>query len=131
MILIVSGMAAFLPKYLESQFGLTPGQAAMLVGAIVVPAGAGGTLMGGFSLKKFNLKRAGAIKMYIVCQMIILPLYFGFLLHCPTPPIAGITAPYSKQEAGVEGISFETTCNAGCNCPAPHGRGQEGVSPKK
>jgi hypothetical protein len=42
------GMAAFLPKYLEYQFGLTSGQAAMLVGAIIVPAGAGGTLLGGY-----------------------------------------------------------------------------------
>ena len=41
-------MAAFLPKYLEYQFGLTSGQAAMLVGVIIVPAGAGGTLFGGY-----------------------------------------------------------------------------------
>ena len=41
-------MAAFLPKYLEYQFGLTSGQAAMLVGVIIVPAGAGGTLLGGY-----------------------------------------------------------------------------------
>jgi hypothetical protein len=43
-----TGMAAFLPKYLEYQFGLTSSQAAMLVGAIIVPAGAGGTLLGGY-----------------------------------------------------------------------------------
>ena len=46
--MLLSGMAAFLPKYLEYQFGLTSGQAAMLVGAIIVPAGAGGTLLGGY-----------------------------------------------------------------------------------
>ena len=45
-------MAAFLPKYLEYQFGLTSGQAAMLVGVIIVPAGAGGTLFGGYLVIK-------------------------------------------------------------------------------
>ncbi len=42
-----TGMAAFLPKYFESQFSLSPGNAATLVGTLVVPAGAGGTLIGG------------------------------------------------------------------------------------
>ncbi len=46
-------MAAFMPKYLEYQFGLTSGQAAMLVGAIIVPAGAGGTLLGGYLVNNF------------------------------------------------------------------------------
>ena len=41
-----TGQAAFLPKYLESQFNLTASFAAMLVGAVVVPAGAAGTLLG-------------------------------------------------------------------------------------
>lgn len=49
-------MAAFMPKYLEYQFGLTSGQAAMLVGAIIVPAGAGGTLLGGYLVRKAPLR---------------------------------------------------------------------------
>ena len=47
-------MAAFLPKYFESQFQLSPGDAAMLVGVIVVPAGAGGTLIGGYMAKRLK-----------------------------------------------------------------------------
>lgn len=86
-------MAAFLPKYFESQFQLSPGDAAMLVGAIVVPAGAGGALIGGYVGKRLKLKRAGSIKMYIVCQAIILPLYLGFFLYCPNGDFAG-TSPY-------------------------------------
>ena len=57
--LYIIAMAAFLPKYFESQFSLPPGDAAMLVGAIVVPAGAGGTLTGGYLAKRFKLNRAG------------------------------------------------------------------------
>ena len=53
---LFTGQAAFLPKYLEFQFRLTSGQAAMTVGSIVVPAGAGGTLLGMVSHKKFGHK---------------------------------------------------------------------------
>ena len=90
-----------MPKYLEYQFNLTPGQAAMVVGCLSVPAGAGGTLAGGYLLKRLNLDRTGAIKLYLFCQAIIIPLYFGFLIHCPTPPIQGVnyfnaTGEYNK-----------------------------------
>ena len=100
---LLSGQAAFLPKYLESQFGLTASTAAMIVGGIVVPAGAIGTILGGFSLKKFKLDRVGAIKLYIACQCIILPLYVGFLFNCPN--------------AG-SNLNEESTCNnnATCHC---------------
>lgn len=62
----------------------------MLVGAIVVPAGAGGALIGGYIGKRLKLKRSGSIKMYIVCQAVILPLYLGFLLYCPNGDFAGL-----------------------------------------
>ena len=59
----------------------------MVVGCLSVPAGAGGTLMGGYLLKRLSLDRTGAIKLYLFCQAIIIPLYFGFLIHCPTADI--------------------------------------------
>ena len=111
----VSGQAAFLPKYLEFQFSLTSSQAAMLVGSIVVPAGAGGTLLGGFFLKKFNLDRQGAVKMYLISQILIMPLYFGFLFNCPTQDIVGLNVPYPNQTV----IYSNATCNLGCDCTYP------------
>ena len=101
-----------MPKYLEFQFNLTASHAAMLVGAVVVPAGAAGTLLGGFLLKKFNLNRVGAIKLYMVCQLIILPLYFGFLFNCPTPSIAGVNVPYPNDTV----IQKLSQCNTNCDC---------------
>ena len=107
-----TGQAAFLPKYLESQFRLTASHAAMIVGAVVVPAGAAGTLLGGFCLKKFNLDSKGAIKLYLCCQLFILPLYFGFLFNCPTPSIAGVNVPYPNDTV-IEKLS---QCNMNCDC---------------
>ena len=43
--------------------------------------------MGGYLLKRLSLDRTGAIKLYLFCQAIIIPLYFGFLIHCPTADI--------------------------------------------
>ena len=107
-----TGQAAFLPKYLESQFRLTASHAAMIVGAVVVPAGAAGTLLGGFCLKKFNLDSKGAIKLYLCCQLFILPLYFGFLFNCPTPSIAGVNVPYPNETV----IQRLSQCNDNCDC---------------
>ena len=98
------GTAAFLPKYLEYQFNLTPGQAAMVVGCLSVPAGAGGTLMGGYLLKRLSLDRTGAIKLYLFCQAIIIPLYFGFLIHCPTADI--------QVEFKIKNIMLVGSCKA-------------------
>ena len=69
---LLAGMAAFLPKYFESQFMLSPGDAAMLVGVLVVPAGASGVILGGYLGKRLKLDRAGYIKMYVVCQGLFL-----------------------------------------------------------
>merc|ERR1719422_2596547 len=102
---LLAGMAAFLPKYLESQFDLSPGDAAITVGIIVVPGGAGGTLLGGYLMKRFGLDRTGAIKMYLLCQAAILPLYFGFMYHCPTGKYAGVN--YNINNEKVESTKFQ------------------------
>ena len=46
--LIISGLSAFLPKFIEQQYQISNGVAAQLVGLIVVPAGGGGTFFGGW-----------------------------------------------------------------------------------
>ena len=130
----ISGQAAFLPKYLEFQFRLTSAQAAMTVGSIIVPAGAGGTFLGAYSLKKFNLDRNGAIKFYLLSQSLIMPLYLGFMLNCPTPNIVGLTTSPSPHHFGDSNvIQLNSSCNAGCDCISPLaiGRSYEGNLKKK
>ena len=124
---LLAGMAAFLPKYFEAQFDLSPGDAAMLVGVIVVPAGAGGTLIGGYVAKKLCSDRAAYIKMYIVCQMLVLPLYLGFFLHCDNHKMADFSrlecsrdcpcaAPGYYDPVCIEGgVNYPNPCLAGCS----------------
>ena len=68
--------------------------------------------LGGFCLKKFNLDSKGAIKLYMGCQLLILPLYFGFLFNCPTPSIAGVNVPYPNETV----IQRLSQCNNKCDC---------------
>ena len=116
-------MAAFLPKYLESQFDLSPGDAAITVGIIVVPGGAGGTLLGGYLMKRLGLDRTGAIKMYLICQAAILPLYFGFMYHCPTGMYNGVNYNLNENRAKVatnfmQENRFNSMCKTNCTCSA-------------
>ena len=103
----------------------------MTVGSIIVPAGAGGTFLGAYSLKKFNLDRNGAIKFYLLSQSLIMPLYLGFMLNCPTPKIVGLTSPHNIEDSRV--IQLNSSCNAGCDCISPMaiGRSYEGIFFKK
>ena len=79
----ISGLSAFLPKYLQSQYGFSSGFAVMLVGLLVIPAGGLGTFTGGYITKRFKLNRSQVIRMYIYCQMITIPAAFGLLFYCP------------------------------------------------
>nr|XP_040570830.1 solute carrier organic anion transporter family member 4A1-like [Lepeophtheirus salmonis] len=114
---LLAALAAFMPKYMESQFGLTPGYAAILIGILIVPAGAGGSLLGGFIVKFYEFTRTQSIAMYIVCQLAILPLYLGFLLYCPNPPFAGVNSAYPHVPYN-EQLSLSAGCNTNCsaNC---------------
>ena len=61
---------------------------------MVVPAGGGGTFLGGYIVKRMNLRCRGIIRFCMVCAMISLLAIFIFLIHCPNLPMAGVTAPY-------------------------------------
>ena len=84
----------------------------MIVGCLSVPAGAGGTLLGGYLMHKFSMDRTDVIKFYLICQAVIIPLYFGFFYHCPTPSIQGVN--YFDQGTQLNAQS----CSGQCSCPA-------------
>ncbi|XP_023149195.2 solute carrier organic anion transporter family member 4A1-like [Amphiprion ocellaris] len=136
---LVAGVSTFGPKFLESQFSLSASGAATLFGYIVVPAGGGGTLLGGYIVKRFNLRCRGIIRFCMICAMVGLAAIFIFLIHCPNVPMAGVTAPYqsglmgkqqleqykhlydkpSKLQSGNSfslDLNLTVGCNANCSC---------------
>ncbi|XP_061528245.1 solute carrier organic anion transporter family member 4A1 isoform X5 [Phycodurus eques] len=135
---LIAGMSTFGPKFLESQFSLSASEAATWFGLMVVPAGGGGTFLGGYIVKKLNLRCRGIIRFCMFSAIVSLLGIFIFLIHCPNVPMAGITAPYqsvvkspedqfkqlydqpnhlgpgNSSSSVTEGLTVG--CNAGCGC---------------
>lgn len=111
--LLLNGFAAFLPKFIESQFSVAASWAALLVGVVTVPAGGGGTFLGGYLVKKLHLRCAGIIKLCIVCTLCALALALVFLISCPNIPFAGINTPYTSKNMT---DSWTPKCSERCNC---------------
>uniref|UniRef100_I3K284 Solute carrier organic anion transporter family member n=1 Tax=Oreochromis niloticus TaxID=8128 RepID=I3K284_ORENI len=133
---LIAGMSTFGPKFLESQFSLSASEAATWFGYMVVPAGGGGTFLGGYIVKKLNLRCRGIIRFCMMCAMVSLLAIFIFVIHCPNVPMAGVTVPYqsglkTKQQldlyknlndspklynpvCGADGVMYYSPCHAGC-----------------
>uniref|UniRef100_A0A3B5KR34 Solute carrier organic anion transporter family member n=1 Tax=Xiphophorus couchianus TaxID=32473 RepID=A0A3B5KR34_9TELE len=111
---LIAGMSTFGPKFLESQFSLSASEAATLFGYMVVPAGGGGTFLGGYIVKRLNLRCRGIIRFCMLCALVSLLAIFIFLVHCPNVPMAGVTAPY--QLGSALDMNLTVSCNAACNC---------------
>lgn len=95
---LIAAISTFGPKFLESQFSLSASWAATVFGCMVVPAGGGGTFLGGYIVKRLNLRCRGIIRFCIVCALSGLVTIIIFLVHCPDTPMAGITAEYQTRQ---------------------------------
>ncbi|XP_023106797.2 solute carrier organic anion transporter family member 4A1 isoform X1 [Felis catus] len=113
---LIAGMSTFGPKFLESQFSLSASEAATLFGYLVVPAGGGGTFLGGFFVNKFKLRGAGIIKLCLFCALTSLLAIFVFFMHCPNVPVAGVTASYHGGLLPQGRLELTAACNAACGC---------------
>lgn len=60
----------------------------------MVPAGGGGTLLGGLLVNKFKLRGSGIIRFCLFCTLTSLLAFFVFLMHCPNVHMAGVTTGY-------------------------------------
>lgn len=58
----------------------------------MVPAGGGGTFLGGFFVNKFKLRGSGIIRFCLLCTLTSLLAVLVFFVHCPNVPVAGMTA---------------------------------------
>ncbi|KAH8282581.1 hypothetical protein KR054_008553 [Drosophila jambulina] len=113
--LIIAGFAAFLPKQIENQFSISPMLSAMVMGLITVPAAGGGTFLGGYLVKKWNLTCSGIIKMCLMATTLAVAFTFCFLVSCPNPQFAGVTTSYNLESRSGP-IALEASCNANCEC---------------
>nr|XP_016929033.1 solute carrier organic anion transporter family member 4A1 [Drosophila suzukii] len=113
--LVIAGFAAFLPKQIENQFSISPMHSALVMGLITVPAGGGGTFLGGYLVKKWNLACRGIIKMCLMATVVAALFTICFLVSCPNPKFAGVTTGYNL-EARSNPPALEADCNSNCGC---------------
>ncbi|XP_058818487.1 solute carrier organic anion transporter family member 4A1 [Topomyia yanbarensis] len=125
--LVISGFAVFLPKLIENQFSMTAVWSALLMGIITVPAGGGGTFLGGYLVKKLNLSCSGIIRFCLFATIFAALFTICFFLSCPNLIFAGVTAPYfplenlrtpvaHSTEFFVLPKTLDNACNSKCSC---------------
>ncbi|XP_025992017.1 solute carrier organic anion transporter family member 4A1 isoform X2 [Solenopsis invicta] len=113
--LLIAGFAAFLPKLIENQFSVSASSAALLMGLVTVPAGGGGTFLGGYLIKRFNLPCSGILKFCLLATTACIAFTLCFALNCPNLDFAGLTVPYQNLTRKFA-MSLENSCNNGCGC---------------
>ncbi|XP_002731058.1 solute carrier organic anion transporter family member 4C1-like [Saccoglossus kowalevskii] len=117
MAFVVGGLLPFITKFIENQFGLTSSEAALVLAVTALPGAAGGTLFGGWFVKKARLTVRGiGIQCFLVTAIAIC-LVPVFLLQCPQQSIAGVTASYNVSDSSpVTEVNIENACNIDCGC---------------
>ncbi|XP_033726691.1 solute carrier organic anion transporter family member 4A1-like [Pecten maximus] len=117
--LLLVGISTFIPKFIEIQFGLPSSTAALYVGFVAVPGGAGGTLLGGYIIKRFDMHVKRIIQVTIAA--VAGSLVFGLVLivNCPSIPFAGVNILYGSTD--IKSTSFlgnfvTDSCHSNCGC---------------
>ncbi|XP_021054929.1 solute carrier organic anion transporter family member 6A1-like [Mus pahari] len=109
-----SGVAEFLPKYLENQFLLIPSRATLLTGIILVPGSAIGNFLGGFIVSKLKMSCRSQMKFIVITSIVSLLLFISnIFIKCERAKFAGISVNY--EGTGTLG-NLTAPCNAHCGC---------------
>ncbi|XP_072175526.1 solute carrier organic anion transporter family member 4A1-like [Diadema setosum] len=111
-----AGLTSFGPKYFESQFNMSAGQASNDIGIISVMAGIVGAVVSGLLMKKLDLSMKGLLKLSLVCAVVSLASQFVFIFHCPNVPFAGVTVPYGDRTGSLNSTSLTSSCHGQCAC---------------
>ena len=67
------------------------------IGYAAIPAGGGGTFLGGYLVKKFDLHVKGIIRLCLGLTSTVLFLGLVFLVHCQNNPFAGVNLEYGSS----------------------------------
>ncbi|XP_074656314.1 solute carrier organic anion transporter family member 5A1-like [Tubulanus polymorphus] len=115
---IASGFVVFLPKYLETQFGISNSLANLLTGLIAIPGAVVGIMIGGLVLNKFQLGPKGGIQLTLLLNVLsLMGFSVLFFLGCDNMKLAGATLPYYNSSGHViEAANLTAMCNLDCDC---------------
>ncbi|XP_065898056.1 solute carrier organic anion transporter family member 4A1-like isoform X2 [Dysidea avara] len=114
-IFVVAGLVAFIPKYIQSQFGFTASTSGLISGSIAISTAGAGIILGSLlvSFLKPPMKRLTFY--FSVINFISSVFYLVFLIRCPTYDVAGVTVPYPNSTL-FDDQTLNATCNSHCDC---------------
>ncbi|XP_037569203.2 solute carrier organic anion transporter family member 4C1 [Dermacentor silvarum] len=109
--MVGTAVAAFSVKFFEAEFAMTPSRTAAALGSILIPAGVGGTLMGGALVSKLDMTIRAMLKLCCVTSIIPWLCMWIFLLHCPNPHFF-----HGEIWSSNRSVAFTSECNENCHC---------------
>ncbi|EDV23254.1 uncharacterized protein TRIADDRAFT_58340 [Trichoplax adhaerens] len=116
--IMLSGLATFLPKYIESQFGLRAADSSIYVGIIIIFGLFGGMAVGGGVMKA---KKMGAVSIakftFIISVLGTISAALFFMFKCDNAKIAGIHRSHTNTSSRIISSSnLISACNRDCQC---------------
>ncbi|XP_030829851.1 solute carrier organic anion transporter family member 4A1 [Strongylocentrotus purpuratus] len=118
---LLAAFAVFGPKFIESQFSMTPTEAAYVMGILSVAGGFTGALIGGIFLNRLDLKFTGLMKLGATLAFLSMSTCCVFTAVCPTVGFAGVTVSYGNTSLSHVGTPIlNATCNSHCACSSSY-----------
>ncbi|XP_076147032.1 solute carrier organic anion transporter family member 5A1 [Alosa pseudoharengus] len=115
---IVTAFITFIPKFIESQFGIPASSASIYTGVIIVPSAGVGIVLGGYIIKKLKLGARESAKLAMICSGVSLLCFSTlFIVGCESINLGGINIPYTTGPTlTMTHRNLTGSCNVNCGC---------------
>ncbi|XP_051538808.1 solute carrier organic anion transporter family member 5A1-like [Myxocyprinus asiaticus] len=115
---IVTAFITFIPKFIESQFGIPASNASIYTGVIIVPSAGVGIVLGGYIIKKLKLGARESAKLAMICSGVSLLCFSTlFIVGCESINLGGINIPYTTGPTlTLTQRNLTGGCNVNCGC---------------
>ncbi|XP_030071233.1 solute carrier organic anion transporter family member 5A1 isoform X2 [Microcaecilia unicolor] len=115
---IVTAFITFIPKFIESQFGMPASSASIYTGIIIVPSAGVGIFLGGYIIKKLKLGARESAKLAMICSGVsLLCCSTLFIVGCESINLGGINIPYTTGPTlTLAHRNLTGSCNVNCGC---------------